>query len=107
MCSLCSNIHVSGQFRKKSTFLEILLTLPEYQKPVKLAIQNSGLNVTPQQEKMAIIIPLPRATREHREQLMKKADVLLNQSIKNLNAVSDVRQGRSQQGWGLRPQTPS
>ena len=67
--------------------MEITLTLPEYQKPVLQAIQKSGLSVNPQQEKTGIIIPLPRPTREHREQLIKKADALLNNAIKQLNSV--------------------
>ncbi|CAD5211275.1 unnamed protein product [Bursaphelenchus xylophilus] len=57
-------------------------------KDAKVALQKSALNVNPQHEGIMLYIPVPRMTRERREQLAKDArTVLLNDYKKALNDV--------------------
>uniref|UniRef100_A0A0K0G0Z5 Ribosome-recycling factor, mitochondrial n=1 Tax=Strongyloides venezuelensis TaxID=75913 RepID=A0A0K0G0Z5_STRVS len=57
-------------------------------KNAKLAIQKSALNVNPQQEGVVLYIPIPRMTRERREQLSQLAKTKLFNDYKNaLNQV--------------------
>lgn len=55
----------------------------------KLALQMSALNVNPQQEGIILYVPVPKMTRERREQLAKDAKgKLLNDYKKAVNDVS-------------------
>lgn len=55
----------------------------------KLALQKSALNVNPQQEGIVLYVPVPRMTRERREQLAKDArQKLFNDFKKAVNEVS-------------------
>lgn len=57
-------------------------------KSVRLAIEQSKLNVTPRQEGAVLYISLPRITRERRENLANNASKkLLNEYKKALNEV--------------------
>ncbi|KAK3590513.1 hypothetical protein CHS0354_037560 [Potamilus streckersoni] len=53
---------------------------PQYIPAVKKAIQNSGMNVHPQQDGSSIFVPIPKVTREHREGLAKSAKTLCEQA---------------------------
>lgn len=45
------------------------------------AIQNSGLNINPQQDGTTLYLPTPKVTREHREELAKNAKKLADQIV--------------------------
>ncbi|KHN71861.1 putative ribosome-recycling factor, mitochondrial [Toxocara canis] len=58
-------------------------------KAAKLAIQKSNLNVNPQQEGVALYVPVPRMTRERREQLAATAKAKMFNDFKEaLNVAS-------------------
>ncbi|KJH53328.1 ribosome recycling factor [Dictyocaulus viviparus] len=61
---------------------------PSAIKWAKLAIQKSHLNVTPQQEGAVLYIPVPRMTRERREQLAHDAKVKIFSDYKK--ALNDI-----------------
>lgn len=52
------------------------------------AIQNSGLNLNPQQDGTTLFVPVPKVTKEHREALAKNAKALY---IKCRDALKDVQ----------------
>ncbi|KAJ8720435.1 hypothetical protein PYW07_012478 [Mythimna separata] len=52
------------------------------------AIQNSGLNLNPQQDGTTLYVPVPKVTKEHREALAKNAKALY---IKCRDSVKDVQ----------------
>ena len=60
---------------------------PEALKQVEEAINNSGMNVTPQLQGTQINIQLPRVTREHREALAKNAKIMFNKAKDELSKV--------------------
>ncbi|KAL1518292.1 hypothetical protein ABEB36_001934 [Hypothenemus hampei] len=51
------------------------------------ALAKSGLNLNPQQEGTTLYIPIPKVTKEHREQLSKNAKQLLVKCKDNVRAV--------------------
>ena len=61
-----------------------MASLPDAIKPVVNAINESGMNVNPQQEGTIIYLQLPRVTREHRETLAKNAKILFNKAKEQL-----------------------
>jgi len=67
-----------AQIGRKNPQLAVLnlASLPEACQPVLKAIQESGMQLNPQQEGTTIYIPLPKVTREHREGLAKNAKVI-------------------------------
>ncbi|XP_063364688.1 ribosome-recycling factor, mitochondrial [Cydia amplana] len=52
------------------------------------AIQSSGLNLNPQQDGTTLFVPVPKVTKEHREQLAKNAKALF---IECRDAIKDVQ----------------
>ena len=67
--------------RKQANVLVLnLSSMPDAIKPVIEAINNSGMNVNPQQEGTLLYLSLPRVTREHREILAKNAKTLFNKA---------------------------
>jgi len=62
---------------------------PQGLQPVLEAIQNSGMNINPQQEGTTIYIPVPKVTREHREQIVKNAKTQLNKCKENTREVQN------------------
>lgn len=56
-----------------------LSTMPEAIKPTMVALENLG-SVSPQVEVNNIFVPIPRVTREHRENLVKAAQEAANQA---------------------------
>ncbi|GFR95589.1 mitochondrial ribosome recycling factor [Elysia marginata] len=75
-----------GQVVQKSPQLLTInmASSPQYIPQVKQALADSGLNVNPQQDGTSLFIPLPKVTREHRENLAKNAKMLSEQSKKSL-----------------------
>ncbi|XP_023232722.1 ribosome-recycling factor, mitochondrial-like [Centruroides sculpturatus] len=78
-----------AQISRKGLHLVVLnlTSFPEGLKPTLQAIQESGMNLSPQQDGTVIFVPLPKITREHRENLAKNAKVLLNQAKDELKAI--------------------
>uniref|UniRef100_A0A0K0EKX0 Ribosome-recycling factor, mitochondrial n=1 Tax=Strongyloides stercoralis TaxID=6248 RepID=A0A0K0EKX0_STRER len=61
---------------------------PETIKSARIALQKSSLNVNPQQEGIVLYIPVPRMTKERREQLANTAKTkVFNEYKKALNEV--------------------
>ncbi|GFN93989.1 ribosome-recycling factor, mitochondrial [Plakobranchus ocellatus] len=60
---------------------------PQYIPQVKQALTDSGLNINPQQDGTSLFIPLPKVTREHRENLAKNAKMLSEQSKKSMREI--------------------
>ncbi|RUS83139.1 hypothetical protein EGW08_009086 [Elysia chlorotica] len=75
-----------GQVIQKSPQLLTInmASSPQYIPQVKQALADSGLNVNPQQDGTSLFVPLPKVTREHRENLSKNAKMLSEQSKKGL-----------------------
>lgn len=64
--------------RKNPTTLVVNLgTFPQAIPAVLQSIRESGMNLSPQQEGTTLYIPVPRVTKEHRENLAKNAKMLL------------------------------
>ncbi|KAL5011327.1 hypothetical protein ScPMuIL_009878 [Solemya velum] len=87
-----------GQIIQKNPHLLLinLTATPQYIPPVMEAITASGLNVNPQQEGSTIFIPIPKVTREHRENLAKSAKMLCDKTktkVRDIHtkAVKEVR----------------
>ncbi|XP_045192011.2 ribosome-recycling factor, mitochondrial-like [Mercenaria mercenaria] len=60
----------------------------KYVPDVMVAINNSGMNLNPQQEgPSTIYVTLPKVSREHREELAKNAKTLYNQSKDHMNRL--------------------
>lgn len=77
-----------GQIAQKNPQMIMinLAAVPQHIKDVKKALEKSGLDVNPQQEGTTLFIPIPKVTREHRENLAKSAKKLLDQSKTLLNS---------------------
>jgi len=91
-----------AQVGRKNPQLAVLnlASLPDAIKPVMQAIQDSGMNLNPQQEGTTIYVPLPKVTREHRENLAKNAKALFTKYKVALQGVQNkfVKQAKSQAG---------
>lgn len=61
--------------------------MPDALKPVLTAINESGMNLSPQQEGNVIYLPIPKVTREHREGLAQNAKNLFNKSKDELKQI--------------------
>jgi len=61
--------------------------MPDALKPVLTAINNSGMNLSPQQEGTIIYLPIPKVTREHREGLAKNARTLCQKAKEELKDI--------------------
>lgn len=61
--------------KNPKTIIINMNAFPQAIPSVLKAIQNSGMNLNPQQDGTSLFIPVPKVTREHREALAKKAKV--------------------------------
>jgi ribosome recycling factor len=61
--------------------------MPDALKPVMTAINESGMNLSPQQEGTIIYLPIPKVTREHREGLAKNAKVICQRAKDELKDI--------------------
>ncbi|XP_058792133.1 ribosome-recycling factor, mitochondrial [Phymastichus coffea] len=52
------------------------------------AIEKSGLNLNPQQDGTTIFLPIPKVTKEHRENLAKNAKAIF---IRHRDSIKDIR----------------
>lgn len=83
-----------ASIRQKNPTL-IILNLNQYIKyapDVMKALQNSGLNLNPQQEGQGTIyVPITKVSHEHREELAKNAKMLFNQAKEKMNQIYSLR----------------
>lgn len=61
---------------------------PSAIKPARIALQNAALCVNPQQEGAILYIPLPKSSRERREQITSSAKKIFNDYKKRLDTVN-------------------
>lgn len=81
-----------GQIVRKNpkTIVINLAAFPQTIPMVLAALQKSGMNLNPQQDGTTIFIPVPKITKEHRENLAKNAKTLFN---KCRDAIKDHQNG--------------
>ncbi|XP_064457753.1 ribosome-recycling factor, mitochondrial-like [Ornithodoros turicata] len=72
----------TAQISKKNPQLIVLnmAGFPDAIKPVLMAIQESGLNISTQQDGTTVYLHLPKMTKEHRENLSKNAKALFTKT---------------------------
>uniref|UniRef100_A0A0B6ZY78 Ribosome-recycling factor, mitochondrial n=1 Tax=Arion vulgaris TaxID=1028688 RepID=A0A0B6ZY78_9EUPU len=81
-------IQLGQVIQKSAQLLTINMTpSPQYITHVKAALEQSGLNINPQQDGTSLFIPLPKVTKEHRENMAKNAKSLSEKSKKHLRDV--------------------
>ncbi|XP_042877004.1 ribosome-recycling factor, mitochondrial-like [Penaeus japonicus] len=64
------------------------------------AIKQSGMNLNPQQEGTTIFVPIPKVTKEHRENLAKSAKTLCNRCKEQLRDTQNrfIRKAKGKDG---------
>ena len=79
-----------GQIIRKNpkTIVINLLGFPQMIPQVLQTLQKSGMNLNPQQDGTTIFIPVPKITKEHRENLAKSAKTLF---IKCRDTIKDIQ----------------
>lgn len=79
-----------GQIVRKNpkTIVINLVAFPQTIPEVLAAIQKSGMNLNPQQDGTTLFIPVPKVTKEHRDNLAKNAKTLF---VKCKDAIRDVQ----------------
>lgn len=89
--------------KNPKTIVVNMISFPQTIPAVLQAIQKSGMNLNPQQDGTTIFIPVPKITKEHRENLSKNAKALYikcrdsikdaqNNVIKKLKRQTDISQ---------------
>lgn len=74
-------IQIAQIVQKNPNLMIVNCTMaPQYVGDVKKAIMGSGMNLNPQQDGTSLFIPIPKVTREHRENLAKNAKMLCDKS---------------------------
>jgi len=76
--------------KNPALFVVNLSSVPTAIRAVLDAIQNSGMNLNPQQEGTTLYLPIPPVTREYRENLVKNAKVLFNKTKDNLQDIQNM-----------------
>lgn len=93
-----------GQIVRKNpkTIVVNMIAFPQTIPAVLVALEKSGMNLNPQQDGTTIFIPVPKVTKEHRENLSKNAKTLF---LKCRDAIKGVQQDHIKRL--KRPQTPA
>lgn len=87
--------------KNPKTIVVNMIAFPQTIPDVLKAIEKSGMNLNPQQDGTTLFIPIPKVTKEHRENLSKNAKALFikyrdnikdiqNSTIKKLRKQSDI-----------------
>uniref|UniRef100_U5EVR6 Ribosome-recycling factor, mitochondrial n=1 Tax=Corethrella appendiculata TaxID=1370023 RepID=U5EVR6_9DIPT len=81
-----------GQIVRKNpkTIVINMISFPQAIPQVLEAIKKSGMNLNPQQDGTTLFIPVPKVTKEHRENLSKNAKTLF---LKCRDTIKDVQNG--------------
>lgn len=74
--------------KNPKTIVVNLVSFPQTIPATLVALQKSGMNLNPQQEGTTIFIPVPKVTKEHRENLSKNAKMLF---VKCRTAIKDTQ----------------
>ncbi|XP_037931657.1 ribosome-recycling factor, mitochondrial-like [Teleopsis dalmanni] len=74
--------------KNPKTIMVNMIGFPQTIPAVLEAITKSGMNLNPQQDGTTLFIPIPKVTKEHRENLSKNAKTLF---IKHRDAIKDVQ----------------
>lgn len=74
--------------KNPKTIVVNMISFPQAIPSVLTALQKSGMNLNPQQDGTTIFIPVPKVTREHRENLAKGAKTLF---VKCKDAIKDTQ----------------
>jgi ribosome recycling factor len=79
-----------GQITRKNpkTIIINMIGFPQTIPQVLQTLQKSGMNLNPQQDGTTIFIPVPKVTKEHRENLAKNAKTLY---IKCRDSIKDIQ----------------
>lgn len=75
--------------KNPKTIVVNMIAFPQTIPDVLNAIEKSGMNLNPQQDGTTLFIPIPKVTKEHRENLSKNAKSLF---IKYRDAIRDIQQ---------------
>lgn len=80
-----------GQIMRKNpkTIVVNMIAFPQTIPAVLAALSKSGMNLNPQQDGTTIFIPVPKVTKEHRENLSKNAKTLF---LKCRDTIKSVQQ---------------
>ena len=80
-----------GQVVQKNPQLIVIdmTALPQYTSAVRKTIENSAMNLNPQQEGTSIFVPLPKVTHETREQLAKNAKILCDRKKASIREIQN------------------
>lgn len=74
--------------KNPKTIVINMISFPQVIPTVLAALEKSGMNLNPQQDGTTIFIPVPKVTKEHRENLSKNAKVLF---LKCKDGIKDVQ----------------
>ncbi|ALC43292.1 CG4447 [Drosophila busckii] len=74
--------------KNPKTIIVNMIAFPQTIPDVLRAIEKSGMNLNPQQDGTTLFIPIPKVTKEHRENLSKNAKALF---IKYRDAIRDIQ----------------
>ena len=70
--------------KNQNTYTIDLINNPDYVKPIHDAIAKANLNCNPQIDKTTINLPIPKVTREHRENLVKAIKAKYDSTMKRM-----------------------
>lgn len=74
--------------KNPKTIVINMISFPQVIPTVLTALEKSGMNLNPQQDGTTIFIPVPKVTKEHRENLSKNAKILF---LKCKDGIKDVQ----------------
>lgn len=74
--------------KNPKTIVINMISFPQVIPTVLIALEKSGMNLNPQQDGTTIFIPVPKVTKEHRENLSKNAKILF---LKCKDGIKDVQ----------------
>ncbi|XP_063850608.1 ribosome-recycling factor, mitochondrial-like isoform X2 [Scylla paramamosain] len=91
-----------AQVSRKSPQVVIInaAAFPQALPGILAAIRDTGMNLNPQQEGTTVIVPVPKVTREHRENMAKAAKVMFNRCKDQLRDAQNlyIRKVKNKEG---------
>lgn len=95
--------HVATVALKNPQLVIIQVSSTDNMKSVKEALEKSSLNINPQMHGLTLHLPLPKVTRERREEMVKKCEEALTTRLKK--RLDDFK-SKTQRSWALIDVTP-
>lgn len=77
--------------KNPKTVIINMIGFPQTIPDVLKAIEKSGMNLSPQQDGTTLFIPIPKVTKEHRENLSKSAKALFIKCRDNIKNVQNIQ----------------